>query len=53
MNRMNCSGVSLIQKRPQAAAVLTGSDEYPDIYGVVRFYTMKNGTLIYKHPQHF
>ena len=41
MNRMNCSGVSLIQRQPQAAAVLTGSNEYPDIYGVVRFYTMK------------
>lgn len=47
MNRMNCNGVSLIQIQPQAAAVLTGSDKHPDIYGVVRFYTMKNGTLVY------
>ncbi|WP_295091095.1 superoxide dismutase family protein [Ruminococcus sp.] len=47
MNRIYCSGVSLIQKQPQAAAVLTGSHEYPDIYGVVRFYTTKKGTLVY------
>ncbi len=47
MNRMNCSRVSLIQRQPQAVALLTGSNEYPDIYGVVRFYTMKNGTLVY------
>lgn len=47
MNRINCNGISLIQRQPQAAAVLSGSSEFPDISGVVRFYTMKNGTLIY------
>lgn len=47
MNRMNCNNTPLIQGQPQAAAVLTGSEEYPDIYGVVRFYTTRNGTLVY------
>lgn len=47
MNRINCSGVSLIKRQPQAVAVLEGSSEYPDIYGIVRFYTMKNGVLVY------
>ena len=47
MNRLNCNVVPLIQRQPQAAAVLTGSGEYLDVYGVVRFYTMKNGTLVY------
>lgn len=47
MNRINCRGVSLIQRQPKAAAVINGNNEYPNIYGVVRFYTTKNGTLVY------
>lgn len=48
MNRMNCNNnIPLIKKQPQAAAVIKGSNEYPDIYGVVRFYTLKDGTLVY------
>ena len=37
----------LIQRNPQAAAIVAGSGKYPDIHGIVRFYTMKNGTLVY------
>ncbi|MDO4862911.1 MAG: superoxide dismutase family protein [Ruminococcus sp.] len=46
MNRMNCSNI-LIQRQPQAAAVVTGSSKYPDISGTVRFYAMNGGTLVY------
>lgn len=47
MNRMNCGGIPLIKRLSQAAAVLTGSEKSPDIYGVVSFYTTKNVTLVY------
>ena len=47
MNRMNCNDRPLIQRQPQAAAAVNGSEEYPDISGVVKFYTTKNGTLVY------
>ena len=47
MNRINCSIMPLIQRNPQAAAIVTGSEKYPDIHGSVRFYNMKNGTLVY------
>ena len=47
MNISNCNCDSLIQRQPQARAVISGSDEYPDIHGVVRFYAMNNGTLVY------
>ncbi len=47
MNRINCSIMPLIQRNPQAAAIVAGSVKYPDIHGIVRFYTMKNGTLVY------
>ncbi|MBR1592830.1 MAG: superoxide dismutase family protein [Ruminococcus sp.] len=47
MNRINCNENIFIQRKPQAAAVLEGSEKYPDIHGVVRFYNMRNGTLVY------
>lgn len=47
MNRMNCGDIPLIRRQPQAAAVLAGSEEYPGIHGIVRFYTVKNGTIVY------
>lgn len=39
--------VRLLQGLPQAVAVMNGSDAYPDIYGLVRFYQTNNGTLVF------
>lgn len=47
MNRNHCSPLPLIQRQPQAAAVVSGSDTYPGIHGLIRFYSMPNGTLVY------
>lgn len=47
MNRPNCNCSPLIQRQPQARAVLNGSEQYPDINGIVRFYSMNSGTLVY------
>jgi len=47
MNRNNYNCISFILRNPQAVAVLNGSEQYPNIYGIVRFYTMENGTLVY------
>ncbi len=49
--RMNCSSqlpmAYLLQRQPQAAAVISGSDEYPDIYGLVKFYQLRTGVIVY------
>lgn len=39
--------VRLLQGLPQAVAVMNGSNAYPNIYGLVRFYQTKNGTLVF------
>lgn len=44
MNKVNHS---IINGLPQAVAVLNGSDAYPGISGLVRFYRTKDGTLVY------
>lgn len=45
---MDCSSASLLSKlrRPQAAAKLTGSPEYPALTGVVRFYQTAQGVIV-------
>ena len=47
MNRPHCNPSPLIQRQPQTVAIVTGSEAYPAIYGVSRFYPMQNGTLVY------
>lgn len=47
MNKPHCQNSPIIRGLPQAAAVLDGSDAYPEISGIVRFYRVKNGTLVY------
>lgn len=47
MNRTNCRYLPIIQRRPVASAVLSGSEKYPDIRGIVMFYTAKDGMLVY------
>lgn len=37
----------LLQCPPKAVAVMNGSDAYPNIYGLVRFYQSKDGTLVF------
>lgn len=37
---------SVLRRRPQAVAFLRGSSDFPDIYGIVRFYTTQEGTLV-------
>lgn len=39
--------VMLLQSKPQAVAVINGSGEYPDIYGIVQLYGTQNGTVVY------
>lgn len=47
MNRSDLYSIPLLQGLPQAAAIVSGSEAYPGIYGVIRFYTMDHGTLVY------
>ena len=47
MNRPHCNPSPLIQRQPQTVAIVTGSEAYPALYGVSRFYPMQNGTLVY------
>lgn len=37
---------TLLRARPQAWAYLRGSEHYPDLFGVVRFYEHPYGTLV-------
>ena len=39
--------LSVLRGRAQAAARLTGSESYPDISGVVRFYQTHEGVIVY------
>ena len=38
--------LSTLRRRPQAAAIISGSESYPDISGTVRFYQTKDGVII-------
>lgn len=38
--------ISLLNKRPEARAKISGSGEYPEIHGCVRFYSTPYGTLV-------
>ncbi|WP_051540331.1 superoxide dismutase family protein [Ruminococcus sp. FC2018] len=49
MNRPDHDRNALIQRQPQAAAILTPRKEYPDIRGTVRFYSANDGTVVYAH----
>lgn len=43
----NQAFISLLCKNPQAYADVTGSDDYKNISGIVKFYQTANGTLVY------
>lgn len=43
----NQAFMSLLCKNPQACADVTGSDDYKNISGIVKFYQTANGTLVY------
>lgn len=47
MNRMNCGLIPVLHTQPQAAAVVRGSEDYPEISGLVRFYQTACGTVVY------
>lgn len=47
MNSMHI--LSMMRRRPQAAAIVTGSRAYPDIRGEVRFYQTAAGVLVVAH----
>ncbi len=38
--------VSVLQRRPNAWAIVEGNTEYPGISGIVRFYQMRSGVLV-------
>ncbi len=38
--------LSVLRSRPQAAASIAGSDDYPDISGTVRFYQTNTGVIV-------
>jgi len=51
MNRSSCNNSkillpSLLCGRPQAAASITGSEDYPGISGTVRFYQTREGVIV-------
>ena len=39
--------LSVLRGRPQAVASITGSERYPDISGIVRFYQTKKGVIVW------
>lgn len=39
--------LSVLRSRPRAAAEISGSESYPDISGVVRFYQVNKGVIVY------
>lgn len=39
--------LSVLRSRPQAAASITGSEQYPDISGTVRFYQTNKGVVVW------
>lgn len=39
--------LSVLYRRPNAQAYLTGSEEYPNLHGEVRFYQTGRGTLVF------
>ena len=48
-NCCNMQGINLhaiMCRKPEAVADIMGSDEYPDIMGVVRFYQLKIGVMV-------
>lgn len=47
MRSMQCMGLSLLQRRPQAVAFVRGSRKYPALRGMVRFYSTRCGTVVY------
>lgn len=38
--------VSIISQRPQAMAVISGSNEYPDIKGTISFFQIEHGVIV-------
>jgi len=38
--------LTLMQRRPQAFAIIKGSDQYPDVFGDVRFFQVESGVLV-------
>lgn len=48
MNRMYSFSVfpSLLKRKPQAYAVITGNDRHPTVHGTVRFYQTPYGVLV-------
>lgn len=42
----NINFPSIIKRKPQAAAIIKGSADYPMVEGVVRFYQTKNAVLV-------
>ena len=44
MNKNNF--ISIFSRVPAAVAIVEGSNEYPEIYGTVRFFEAKSGTLV-------
>ena len=37
----------ILHSRPQAIANITGSESYPNLSGMVRFYQVKEGVIVY------
>jgi len=51
MNQSSCSNskislLSLLRGRPEAAASIAGSENYPDLSGTVRFYQTRAGVVV-------
>ena len=46
MERNIHSYVALLLHKPSTCAVIKGSEKYPNISGIVRFYQLRNGVLV-------
>ena len=46
MKRNIHSYVALLLHKPSTCAVIKGSEKYPNISGIVRFYQLRNGVLV-------
>lgn len=44
--KSNCENTEILPEKPDAVATITGSGEYPDLYGEVEFFRVPRGTIV-------
>ena len=46
MERNICNYAAVLMHKPNTYAIIKGSEKYPNISGIVRFYQLRNGVLV-------